>query len=392
MDADALLAVAKDWSFWDAAPPASIPRQVVLPHELRPDLALVVQGVRRCGKSTLLSQLIDRYELDRTKCLFINFEDPRLSGATDFQILQSLVDAFEAERGRGCVFFLDEIQGVSGWEAWLRTQLDLGRDRRFAISGSNAHLLAGELGSVLTGRHLTVELFPFSLEEYRLAAPDATLREYLASGGFPATVRSPDGPMLLRTYFGDIVERDVRSRVGARSSDPLRHLAQMLFENAGSETSLRRLAAALGTSVDTTGLYTRALADAYLVLSCPFFAWSERRRLVRNRKYYPVDTGLRQACITRTGEDLGKALECAVYLKLRSRFQEVYYWRGDGEIDFVVEHGGRATPIQVSWQEPSERHHRALDAFYREHPHTAEAVFVTAEDFELDLPTLRPDP
>jgi predicted AAA+ superfamily ATPase len=72
-------------------------------------------------------------------------------------------------------------------------------------------------------------------------------------------------------------------------------------------------------------------------------------QLAATKAFVKIGPGLRQACITRTGEDLGKALECAVYLKLRSRFQEVYYWRGDGEIDFVVEHGGRATPIQVSW-------------------------------------------
>jgi hypothetical protein len=337
----------------------------------------------------LLCQLIERYSLDPTKCLFINFEDPRLAGATSFQTLQTLVEAFEADRGENCVFFLDEIQGVEGWERWLRTQLDRPRGRRFALSGSNAHVLGGELGSVLTGRHLTVELFPFSLEEYRLAAPGASLREYLTAGGFPATVRSPDKSAMLRTYFSDIVERDVRSRVAARSSAPLRHLAQMLFESAGSETSLRRLSATLSVAIDTTGLYTKALADAYLALPCPFFAWSERRRLMRNRKYYPVDTGLRAACITRTGEDLGKALECATYLLLRSRFPEVWYWRGDGEIDFVVERDGDAIPIQVSWEAPTERHHRALDAFYREHPHAGEAVFVSPEAFECGVPALK---
>ncbi|NBU41394.1 MAG: ATP-binding protein, partial [Planctomycetia bacterium] len=154
---------------------------------------------------------------------------------------------------------------------------------------------AGEVGSSLTGRHHAVELFPFDLAEYCALRPGATLEEYLDAGGFPATVGSPDRDRLLRGYFHDIVERDVRERVGARSSMPLRRLVQMLFESAGAETSLRRLAAALGLSVDTASLYVDAAESAYVAIGCPYFSWSERKRIVRNKKYYPVDTGLRRS-------------------------------------------------------------------------------------------------
>jgi predicted AAA+ superfamily ATPase len=385
-----LLDIARDWSHWTEPPPRSVPRSVQVPKAFRPDIALVVQGVRRCGKSTLLKQLMDRYALDRTKCLFINFEDPRLSGSLNHQCLQSLVDAFEADRGAGCTYFLDEIQGVAGWERWLRSQLDRPGKRRFAVTGSNAHLLSGELGSVLTGRHHTVELFPFDLAEYRALRPRCTLTEYLTNGGFPATVASPDHAMMLRNYFQDIVERDVRSRVGARSSAPLRQLAQMLFEGAGSETSMRRIAAALDVSIDTAGLYTQAISDAYMCFPCEFHAWSERKRLVRNRKYYPVDPGLRRACVTPTGADLGKALECAVFTLLRNRFGQVRYWRGDGEVDFVVERDGNPIPVQVTWDAPQERHMKATDAFIREHRGALEPVFVTADSFERGIPELAP--
>ncbi|NDE02640.1 MAG: hypothetical protein EBZ91_13050, partial [Gammaproteobacteria bacterium] len=189
---------------------------------------------------------------------FLNFEDPRLSPALDHRTLDVMVKAFEADRGTGCTYFLDEIQWVTGWQRWLRVQLDRPKDRRFVVTGSNAHLLSGELGSTLTGRHHTVELFPFDLAEYRQLRPRATLTEYLDAGGFPATVASPDRDMLLRGYFSDIVERDMRERVSARSSVPLRKLVQMLFESAGSETSTRRLAAALGLAPDTAGAYIDA--------------------------------------------------------------------------------------------------------------------------------------
>ena len=96
-----LLGIARDWSFWDAPPAKSVQRDVALPSELRPDTALVVQGVRRCGKSTLLEQLMGRYGLDRAMCLFINFEDPRLATALDHTLLVTMVKAFEDEHGTG---------------------------------------------------------------------------------------------------------------------------------------------------------------------------------------------------------------------------------------------------------------------------------------------------
>lgn len=382
--------IASDWSFWDREPPPSVPRTVSLPAALRPDLALVVQGVRRCGKSTLLEQLVSRYGLDPRRCLFINFEDPRLAAAPDHELLQNLVEAFEEMRGSGCTWFLDEIQHVDGWQRWLRAQLDRREDRRFVVTGSNAHLLSGELASSLTGRHRSVELFPFDLDEYRVARPGATVTEYLRDGGFPAPLDLDplDADRLRSSYFNDIVERDVRERVGARSSRPLRRLAQMVFESAGSELSVRRIAAALGVATDTASLYLEALEDAYLAFSCPFFAWSERKRVARNRKFYPVDTALRRVAVTRTGEDRGKALECATFVELRKRFRDVSYWRGKGEVDFVVLRDGEPVPVQVSWDGPTERHRKALDAFCEAEPRAGEAVFVTGDSYELGLPEL----
>ena len=381
---DHLLDVAAQWSYWTAPPPPSVPRTVALPTELRPGIALAIQGVRRSGKSTLMTQLIARYGLDRTRCLFLNLEDPRLAGALDHTTLQKLVHAYEAAQGPA-TYFLDEIQHVDGWQKWLRTQLDRPRGRRFVITGSNSSLLAGELGSALTGRHLLVELFPFDFAEFRAARPDASLADYLAAGGFPGTLHTPDADLLLRGYFNDIVERDVRERVAARSTLPLRQLAQMLFESAGSELSVRRAAAAIGMTDDTTALYLQAIESAYLAFACPFFAWSARKRAARQKKYYPVDTGLRRVAVTRTGADRGKQLECATFLALRRRFREVFYWRDRGEVDFVVLHEGKPLPVQVSWEGTQERHQQALRTFYEQHREAHEAVFVSADSFAAGL-------
>jgi uncharacterized protein len=389
MDAAELLAVAASWSHWEGPPPKSVARAIALPVELRPDLALVVQGVRRCGKSTLLAQMMTRYGLDRRHCLFVNFEDPRLASGLDHTVLQALVEAFEARSpGIAATYFFDEIQRVTGWQRWLRKELDRPRDRRFVVTGSNAHLLSGELASTLTGRHLRVELSPFDFDEFQKLRPGTKVADYLAGGGFPAPALAADPDALLRSYFEDIVERDVRERVGARSSRPLRQLVQMLYESAGSELSVRRVAAALHVATDTASLYLDAVASAYLAFPCPFFAWSTRKQSLRSKKWYPIDNGLRRVAIVRGGADRGKQLECATYLLLRRRYEQVCYWRGAGEVDFVVEHDGLTTPVQVSLDGASERQHKALDEFYAQHPQAAEAVFVDVDAYAAGLPQL----
>ncbi|HWL41904.1 MAG TPA: ATP-binding protein [Ilumatobacter sp.] len=383
MDRAELMAVVADWSYWDRPLPGSVPRQVDLPDVLSDSVALAVQGVRRCGKSTLLHQLVGHYRLDRGRCAFVNFEDPRLSNALSHELLDSIVAAFRAQHPDAdrLYFMFDEIQEVAGWERWLRSQLDRPLGNVFVITGSNASLLSGELGSTLTGRHLTVELFPFDLLEARTHDPTLTVADYLHLGGFPEPLGRRDGDRLRRQYVHDIVERDVRERIGARSSLPIRQVVQMAYESAGSETSLRRVAGAVGIAVDTAAGYLEACEDAYLLFGVPFFAYSERKRAAYNRKYYPVDPGLRRVAVTRTGDDLGKALECATHTVLRRRHGEVYYWRGAGEVDFVVTDGDRETPVQVTWDGPQERHHRALEAFYEAFPRANEALIVTADTF-----------
>lgn len=378
-----LLKIAETWSFWNGELPEAIPRRVDLPDELRDSIALVIEGVRRCGKSTLMSQLIDRYSLDPAHCAFVNFEDPRLARVQTFETLERLVSAFRERHAQTekLYFFLDEIQGVDGWQKWLRMQLDRPSGDYFVLTGSNATLLSGELATTLTGRHLSIELFPFDLEERRVES-SASIEEYLETGGFPEPLSMSDGDRLLRQYFEDIIERDIRERVGARSSAPLRQLAQMVFESAGSELSLRRIAGSVGVAVDTASSHLEACKSAYLLFECPYFAYSERKRAHRNSKYYPIDTGLRRVVITPGGRDLGKSLECATYLHLRRNYDEVYYWRGAGEVDFVVQHEGKVVPIQVTWEEPKPRHERGLEAFYERHRHAEEAIYVTSQNFE----------
>ncbi len=385
-----ILEIASTWSFWDRPVPPSVPRLIKSPDTLRDSICLGIQGVRRCGKSTLLQQLIGRYDLDPAQCVFLNFEDPRLTKALSFETLDLLVMQFRARHPKAdrLYFFLDEIQWVEGWQRWLVTQLERPRGNVFVTTGSNARLLSGELSTMLTGRHLTMELYPFDYQELLSADPNTTWNDYLDHGGFPEPLSMSDGDSLRRQYFLDIVERDIRERIRARSSLPIRQVIQMAYESAGSELSLRRIAAATGIAVDTAASYLEAAEAAYLLFACPFFAFSERKRARRNKKYYPIDTGLRRVVINKTGSDRGKALESSVYLSLRRHFDQVCYFRENGEVDFVVSPAGKPIPIQVSLDPPSERHFRALDGFYERFPNASEAVFITGDNPQATLSDL----
>ena len=383
MDSERLREITAYWSYWDGRVPETVPRAVALPARLRDSLVLAVQGVRRCGKSILLAQMMARYRLDPRHCAFLNFEDPRLGHDLDHTLLDAWVAAFRSAHPRlkKAYFFLDEIQGVTGWERWLRTQLERPNDNYFVVTGSNTELLSGELSGVLTGRHLTIELFPFDFAEYRHTRRKSTLEQYLHDGGFPEPLFLGDGDRLRQQYFSDIIERDIRERVGARSAVSIKQVVQMTLESAGAELSLRRIAGAAGIAVDTATSYLAACEAAYLVFSVPYFTYSDRKRAARNKKYYPVDTGLRRMVVTRTGNDRGRLLECAVHLELRRRGLRPSYWRGEGEVDFVVTTDRGIVPIQVSWEAPTERHHRALEAFYETFPHAQEALMIGPTEF-----------
>jgi predicted AAA+ superfamily ATPase len=317
----------------------------------------------------------------------VNFEDVRLASDLTFELLDAIVEFAHARTSgsRPHYVFFDEIHHVAGWEKWLHTKLERpGRDH-FALTGSNAALLAGEFSTALTGRHRTIELFPFDIRELRALKPESTLEQYLAGGGFPRVLTYGEPQDLLREYFTDMLERDVRGRVLVRSTAVLTQLVKAVFESMGSEVSARSLAGLLGVTADTVGSYLDGCIAAYILLPCAYFTFSERQRTARHRKLYPIDVALRDAVVTKTGLDLGKRLEAAVFLHLRRTHREVCFWRGKGEIDFVVQDHDGITPVQVSWDGPKERHDRAEAEFRKAFPQARPLIFVSRENAEAFL-------
>ena len=279
--------------------------------------ALVLTGVRRCGKSTLQAQI--RRGI-KGSAVTLNLEDTRLYGLgpEDFVTLLSILDTDYPK----AAVYLDEVQEVPEWQRLVRALLDSGR--RVCLTGSNASLLGREMGTKLTGRHISHEVYPFSYQEFLeftgQKAGAKSLNDYLMRGGFAAALSAgpEQGPVLLRELLRDVVHRDIVTRHSLRSARPLMTLALHLIAHPGHPLSLQALAKGLSLpSVAQTGRMVEYLQEAWLMLALPRFSASFKQRVTSPPKYYAVDTGLAAANSPNPTPDLGRKLENAVLLTLR---------------------------------------------------------------------------
>lgn len=306
--------------------------------------ALIVSGVRRCGKSTLLHQLLKKRH---TESLYINFDDPRLYDfdITDFQKLDQLI----SEAGNRVLMF-DEIQIIKGWERYVRQKLD--ENFKVFVTGSNASLLSKELGTSLTGRHITTELFPFSFKEFcrfkQLEQNEAATKEYMQLGGFPEYLKSPIEE-ILANLLDDILIRDIAVRYGIKDIRGLKRLTVFLLSNIGNLTSANKLKEPSGINSTTTILeYISHLEQSYLINLVPMFDYSLKKQTINPKKIYAIDMGLVTSNVNRIKGDEGHKLENIVYNTLRLRYKDIYYHKGKNECDFItLEKGSITQAVQV---------------------------------------------
>jgi hypothetical protein len=307
-----------------------------------------LKGVRRSGKSTLLLQtffrLINERSVKPENTLYVNFEDPRLSELLVENNLFKLVSELnEMADNRSYVYLgLDEIQNVNNWEAILRTILDQERWLKVYITGSSANLLGQELGSKLAGRYISTEVFPFSLAEYMHFTKDKNIAHYIDHGGFPDVVFSSServADQLLKDYFESILLRDIATRYNIRHEFKLRRLAANLFTNISNLASSYRLSKDLELSADTVLQYFSYIENAYLGFFVPKYSPSLRKQEYNPKKFYSIDTALQKAISFKVFDDIGKLFENLVFLELRRRFKDIFYWEEEKEVDFIVKEG-----------------------------------------------------
>lgn len=295
--------------------------------------ALIVTGIRRCGKSTLLKQLL---KADNSPKLFLSFEDPRLFDfeISDFEILDNIIDALKSE-----TLYFDEIQVVNGWELYVRQKIDEGF--RVVITGSNATLLSREMGTKLTGRHISKELFPFSYREFlgfkSWEANAKSLQKYMNMGGFPEFIKTNNQDILTELFY-DILNRDIIVRHGIRDARSLKNLAVFLLSNAAHLVTANKLQQPLNIKTTATVLdYLSFLEDTYLIGLVPKFSYSLKVQMVNPKKVYAIDTGMINIVSTSFTEDKGYILENMIFLELRRQGKQLFYFNENkAECDFVV--------------------------------------------------------
>ena len=294
----------------------------------------VISGVRRSGKSTLMRQIVKKYF---GKVAYFNFEDSRVFGfgVGDFSKLDEVMgDEIEA-------YFFDEIQNVEGWEIFVRQLHD--RGEKVFVTGSNASLLSREMGTRLTGRYLSHEVFPFSYQEYLafldLDDSQENFNDYLVKGGFPEFLRDQN-PEILQMLLKDILYRDIAVRFGIKNTHVLMDIALFLVSNIGKEVSFNGLRKTFNVgSPSTVSDYLSWMEDSYLLFFLPRFSWSSKSISKNPKKVYCIDNGFAKSNSLSFTKDKGRLLENLVYLNFRKQNQKIFYFKERKECDFVVFEG-----------------------------------------------------
>ncbi len=343
-------------------------------------LAQVVIGVRRSGKSTMCFNVLQNAKV---KYAYVNFDDERLY-SLEAGDLNSVLEVLYKIHGDFTHLFLDEIQNVEGWHLFVNRLLRQGM--RIILTGSNAKLLSSELATHLTGRHNSVELYPFSFSEYcayknidtttlttqaegiRRAAFD----EYLMQGGFPELFIENNNKQYVSNLVDDVINRDIQQRYKIRYFASFERMAHHLMNIAPvilSPTELTNIFQF--NTTQTTSNYIKYLKQSYLLIGLNKYSTKSRLR-VTDEKIYTVDVAVMDKRPDAfAGVNLGWRLETIVYIELlrrnRSLGKDIYYYRKHArakEVDFVVCQGNTIQQMyQVSYDiSNSKTYKREMDS------------------------------
>jgi predicted AAA+ superfamily ATPase len=252
----------------------------------------------------------------------------------DFELIDEIAKEIEAN-----FLIFDEIQIIEGWELYVRQKLDEGFN--VVITGSNASLLSKELGTKLTGRHVTKELFPFSYKEFcdfkKIETSSDSFTLFLNQGGFPLFLKLNDIDLHL-ALIDDIIHRDIAVRYGIRDVKSLKHLLIFLATNVANLISATKIKQYISVKSTATVLeYLNYFEQSYLIQLVPKFSYSHKVQLVNPRKIYFIDNALMQSITPSFSKDMGRKLENTVFWELRRRNKTLYYFNENSkECDFVV--------------------------------------------------------
>lgn len=326
---------------------ASFVHRIIPPAFLETKKISVISGIRRSGKSTLLKQVSKNLK----SFAYLNFEDERMLDFNyrDFNALQ---EVFLELYGDQKTYLFDEIQNIFGWEKFVRRLFEDGK--KIFITGSNAKLLSSELATTLSGRHLKMELFPFSFREYldykkiaikqhlttkEKAKIEKHLIEYIKRGGFPEIVIGGNEEELKQLYQ-DVLIKDLLVRFKIRETKAFRDVALFLLSNISMPISFNNLKKLLGVkSVTSVKNYVDFFEEAYLFYSLFKFDYSVKKQIINDRKIYCVDTGLVNVIASQFSENIGRSIENVVFIEFKRGNSDIFYHKDKKECDFLVRRG-----------------------------------------------------
>ncbi len=347
--------------FWRKELPELKERDIKL--DLETDLINDVVGIRRAGKTSVM--LLSISKLGRDKCLYINFENRKLFPLTD-QYFNAIIELIYAKqmlnKFEKIYLFLDEVQNIKGWEKYVRSIYDEFQGKiKIIVSGSTSKLTKSKLSTLLTGRHLTSQVFPLSFSEFlsfkNFKIPNffteedkalimELLREYITFGGFPEIVLNNKKQEMIETLMLDIINRDVLPNIQKRK-DIVEDFVYFLCSNSGRLLSFNKIAKLFRkTSVVTVEKIFKLLKDVFLFFDIYVYSYSVKDQLQHPRKILCIDSGFINHFGFKFSQDKGRLIENIVGIELLRRFSmhrktSVYYWKDyqQREVDFVVKEG-----------------------------------------------------
>ena len=345
---------------------------------------LIITGIRRCGKSTLLKQVMEK----RTQYCYVNFEDERLLAfrAEEFEDLNEvLIEVY----GAPDIYFFDEVQNIEKFETFIRRLQDSGK--KVVITGSNASLLSREFGTRLTGRYRLFELYPFSFAEYirfrkitigkdspyipeEKVGLTMAFAAYREQGGMPEYLINADEGYI-KTLYDNILYRDIITRYSIRQQRLVRELVGILLSMISLPFTYNSLKKSLGLSnAITVKEYITYLGSAYLFFELSRFDYSLKKQLSSPRKIYGIDTAFSILGGFSMSPDRGRHLENIIFIELKRRGREIFYFSGKRECEFIIKNGRSITGVIQVCHEMNDKNME----------HEFEGLFEAMETFQLD--------
>jgi len=335
-----------------------IERDISLKDYMKGNEIVIITGIRRCGKSSLLKIISKKLN---EKFVYMNFDDIRLTDfkVENFEDIEEIVSEIYGIK-TNVIYLLDEIQNVPFWERWVNNLY--AKKIKVFVTGSNSSLLSSEISTFLTGRNKVIKLYPFSFREFLLfkkiktdyqttderRAVSQAFNEYFEKGGFPLVIINDD-LTLSKQYFEDILNKDIIKRYNIKKVKELKDLILYLFSNVSktySYSTLKQVSSIKSLSMINN--YIEYLKNVFVASTINKFDYSIKKQKVSSSKFYVLDNSFLKTVAFNFSENAGKRLENLVFIELVRRGNEIYYHAKKNECDFIIKEGLKITKaIQV---------------------------------------------